>query len=228
MTITGMGGLTIITDPVFRMLGQRSASRTYGIEQLPRPGLVLISHRHLDHWDTWTMRRLLKDVPLVVRPGRIADDARRLGYTHVQELGPWEETEAAGLAITAVPAVHPGSEVGFVFRGEGAVYFAGDTGFDSGIFAAIGQRFDLDVALLPIGALRFLGWSGQMDLRQAVSALRLLCPKTVVGIHWGCLRPFPPFVEMPGTPQELASLLAKEQMSVATRGMAPLDVAEIQ
>lgn len=227
MTITEMGGLTIVTDPVFRMLGLRVAPRAYTIEQLPQPDLILVSHRHLDHWDTWTMRRLPKETPLIVRPRRIADDARGLGYTDVRELHPWEETQVKGLAVTAVPAVHWGTEVGFVLQGERTIYFAGDTSFDHDTFAAIGQRFALDVALLPIGGLGFFGRSGHIDPPQAVEALKLLHPRVVIGTHWGCAPRLPPLVDMPGTPQELARLLAGAQVSVAVRGMAPLETVEV-
>ena len=110
MTIIEMNGLVIITDPVFRLLGLlRAAPRAYTLEQLPTPDMILVSHRHFDHWDPWTMRRLPRDTPLVVRPRRIADDARRLGYAGVRELHPWEETEVKGVTVTAV------ANTGYVF-----------------------------------------------------------------------------------------------------------------
>lgn len=228
MTIIEMNGLVIITDPVFRLLGLfRAAPRAYTIEHLPRPDLILVSHRHFDHWDPWTMRRLPRDTPLVVRPRRIAEDARRLGYAGVRELHPWEEARVQGVTVTAVPAVHPGSEVGFVVQGEKTVYFGGDTSFDRQAFTAIGQRFDLDVALLPIGGLRMLGAAGQIDPPQAVEALKLLGPEVVVGIHWGCMPSLPPLIQMDGTPEQLARELAETQVGVDVRGMAPLETVEV-
>jgi len=228
MTIIEMNGFTIVTDPIFRILGFLQAMpREYTIEQLPKPNLILISHRHIDHWDPWTMRRLPKEIPLIVRPERIADDAQRLGYTCVQELHPWEKTQVEDVTITAVPAVHPDCEVGFVLQGEKTIYFAGDTSFDHEIFASIGQRFDLDIVLLPIGGLRMFGRARQIDPVQAVKAIKLLRPKTVVGIHWGGLPHWLPFIEMPGTPQELTRLLAEAQMDVAVHGMAPLETVRV-
>jgi L-ascorbate metabolism protein UlaG (beta-lactamase superfamily) len=228
MAIIEMGGLTVVTDPVFRFLGLLGAGPpAYTIDQLPKPDLVLISHRHFDHWDPWTMRRLRKDVPLVVRPRRIARDARRLGYTDVCELPPWEETRVAGISVTATPAVHPGSEVGFVLQGEKTVYFGGDTSFSREDFAEIGKRFELDAALLPIGGLRMLGRSGQLSPAQAVEALKLLRPRTVIGIHWAGAPALPPLIDMPGTPQELARRVMEAQVNVAVRGMSPLETVEV-
>lgn len=228
MTIIEMNGFTIVTDPVFRILGfLQTVPREYTIEQLPKPNLILISHQHIDHWDPWTMRRLPKEIPLIVRPERIADDAQRLGYTCVQELHPWEKAQVEDATITAVPAVHPGSEVGFVLQGDKTVYFAGDTSLDHEIFTSIGQRFDLDIVLLPIGGLRLFGKSKQIDPPQAVEAIKLLRPRVVIGTHWGCSPHLPPIIEMPGTPQELTRLLAEAQMDVAVRGMAPLETVRV-
>ncbi len=227
MTIIEMNGLTIITDPVFRLLGLPATPREYTIEQLPKPDLILVSHRHVDHWDRWTMRRLPKDIPLIVRPQRIADDARRWGYTQVQELDSWSKTQVGEVTITAVPAKHQGTEVGFVLQGEKTVYFAGDTSFHDDIFTAIGQQFELDVVLLPIGGLHFFGFSAHIDPPQAVEALKLLHPQVVIGMHWGCSPSLPPITGMPGTPQELARLLAEDRVDVAVRGMAPLETVEV-
>jgi L-ascorbate metabolism protein UlaG (beta-lactamase superfamily) len=228
MTIIEMNGLTIVTDPIFRFMGLlRAAPREYRFAQLPKPDLILISHRHVDHWDLWTMRRLPKQTPLIVRPEDIANDARQLGYSNVRELHPWQKTRVRAVTVTAVPALHPGDEVGFVVQGEKTVYFGGDTSFDGEIFASIGERFELDVALLPIGGLRILGRSEQIDPPQAVEALKLLRPRVVIGVHWGCVPRLPPIVDMPGTPQELARLLDEAQAEVEVRGMAPLEVVEI-
>jgi len=227
MTIIEMKGLTIVTDPVFKMLGFPAAPREYTIEQLPRPDLILISHRHVDHWDRWTMRRLPKDIPLIVRPRRIADDARRWGYTQVQELAPWKETRFGEVSITAVPAKHTGTEVGFVLQGAKTIYFAGDTSFDREIFTSIAQRFALDVALLPIGGLHLFPAPARLDPPQAVEALKLLRPDVVIGTHWGCAPSLPPITAMPGTPRELARLLTEAGVDVAVRGMAPLEPVTI-
>lgn len=236
MTVIEMDDLTIVTDPVFRVLGFRLAPREYTLERLPKPDLILVSHRHVDHWDRWAMSQLPdKEIPLIVRPrpdkkipfimrsGDIAADARRLGYTDVRELPPWQKTEVKSLTITAVPAKHPGTEVGFVIQGEKTIYFAGDTALDHGILTRIGQRFDLDVVLLPIGGLRILGWRRPIDPGRAVEALKLLHPKVVVGIHWGGL----PRWLLPGTPEKLVKEVTQARIDVEVRGMAPLEAVEV-
>jgi L-ascorbate metabolism protein UlaG (beta-lactamase superfamily) len=227
MCLIEMNGLRILTDPVFRMLGWRQPPADYTVDRLPPLDLILVSHRHLDHWDRWAMSHLKRDIPLLVRPRRIAADARRLGFTQVQELSPWEQAEVRGLRVTATPALHMGGEVGFVLQGEWTVYFAGDTSFDVEIFTVIAERFAPDVVILPIGGLAFFGRSQQIDPPQAVEALRLLRSQVIVGTHWGCVPNWPPLVEMSGTPQALAELLAQTGLPTQVRGMHPLDTVEI-
>jgi len=60
-----------------------------------------------------------------------------------------------------------------------------------------------------------------------VASLKLLRPRVVVGTHWGCSPSLPPITDMPGTPQELARLLAEAQVDVAVRGMTPLETVEV-
>ena len=64
MTIIETGGLTIVTDPVFHMLGISQAPRSYTRARMPRPDLVFISHTHLDHFDPSLLRQLPPDTPV--------------------------------------------------------------------------------------------------------------------------------------------------------------------
>jgi L-ascorbate metabolism protein UlaG (beta-lactamase superfamily) len=152
----------LFTDPLF----ERSF---YGLRRAKEAGvhdadvddvdLVLISHAHRDHLSPTSLRRVLKDVPIVVPPrcGRLV---ARLGFLAIKELAPGDSVRHGDVEITAVPVRHSGASglggaargaCGYVIRAQGTcLYFAGDTGYFSG-FAEIGRRFRPDVALLPIG-----------------------------------------------------------------------------
>jgi L-ascorbate metabolism protein UlaG (beta-lactamase superfamily) len=154
----------LFTDPLF----ERSF---YGLRRAKEAGvhdadihdvdLVLISHAHRDHLSRPSLRRVLKDVPIVVPP-RCGPVVARLGFLAIDELVPGATVQHGDVEITAVPVRHSGGRglggagnhigaCGYVIRAQGTcVYFAGDTGYFSG-FAEIGRRFQPDVALLPIG-----------------------------------------------------------------------------
>jgi L-ascorbate metabolism protein UlaG (beta-lactamase superfamily) len=152
----------LFTDPLF----ERSF---YGLRRAKEAGvhaadvddvdLVLVSHAHRDHLSPPSLRRILKDVPIVVPP-RCGPLVARLGFLSIDELAPGATITRGEVEITAVPVRHSGSTgmggghrgaCGYVLRAQGTCfYFAGDTGYFSG-FAEIGRRFHPDVAILPIG-----------------------------------------------------------------------------
>lgn len=201
-TLIELDGVRILTDPVLRrfLKGLRRA-----VEVTPVPAdllplhLIAISHAHYDHLDRPSLKLLPSDIPLLLPPGH-SRIARRLGFHLVGELRSGDHVRIGPVEVVAVPARHlrgrsplnpRGTPHGFIFRGRQAtIYFAGDTGFFSGL-RTIGTRFRPDVALLPIGGYRplFKRWLRMhLSPAEAVEAIPLLGAKVVIPIHWGTFR----------------------------------------
>lgn len=100
-------------------------------------------------------------------------------------------------SVKVFPALHSSSTEDGTYLGQAAsfvlsvdsrnIYHAGDTAL-FGDMALIGEEFDLDVALLPIGGHYTMG------IDDAVRAVKLLTPWTVVPMHYGtfeCIRADP-------------------------------------
>jgi L-ascorbate metabolism protein UlaG (beta-lactamase superfamily) len=152
----------LFTDPLFErsFYGLRRA-REAGVHpaDVDDVDLVVVSHAHRDHLSPPSLRRVLKDVPIVVPP-RCGPLVARLGFLDIEELAPGASVTHGDVEIIAVPVRHSGAgslggvrrgACGYVIRAQGSCfYFAGDTGYFSG-FAEIGRRFHPDVAILPIG-----------------------------------------------------------------------------
>ncbi len=190
-----LGGVRLLTDPVLRSrvgpLRRRGAAPPAAVGE--RLDAVLISHLHRDHVDLPSLRRIGREVPLLVPPGAGEFFARR-GFPAVTELAPGESTRVGEVAVTAVEADHEGARrgaadaeaIGFLLEAERRVYFAGDTDLFDGMAGLAG---DLDLALLPIW-----GWGpslgpGHLDPERAARAAALLSPRVAVPIHWGTLYP---------------------------------------
>ncbi len=196
-------GKYFLTDPVFSdrigMLVKRKSPVGMALSDLPPLTAILISHAHYDHYDISTLKKLDADVPIIV-PRHIKGLARSIKERDFQELDYWKVWEKDDVKITSVPAHHHGGRLmidsfyrscnGYVIERNGiAVYFAGDTArFNP--FEEIGSRFDLDLALLPIGAYSpalIMLWSHLRPL-DAMNAFKALDADYMIPMHWGTFK----------------------------------------
>jgi L-ascorbate metabolism protein UlaG (beta-lactamase superfamily) len=190
-------GSRVMTDPILRNRVGPLVRHGPSPTDATTAGLdaVLISHLHRDHADLGSLRRLDREVQLLVSPGSRGFFERR-GFRSVTELAPGESRRVGKLTVTAVEARHDGGRrrnaretqpIGFLVRGRRRVYFAGDTDFFEGM-----RDLDpaLDLALLPVW-----GWgpnlgAGHLDPTAAARAAAAISPRLAVPIHWGTLYPF--------------------------------------
>ena len=227
MTIIETNGLTIITDPVFRMLGIHQAPKSYTTERMPRPDLVFISHTHIDHFAPSVLKRLDPSTP-VWMPADKVHKASRLGLVKLRGVREWETEEFRGVQLTAVPAMHTGGELGLVVEGDRTVYFAGDTALDRELFRTIGGRWKLDAVLLPIGALHSMGVPFRhIGPRKAPQALRLLGePRMVVPTHYSGMT-LGPLMYFGGTPRKLSEAIHKAELGTIVGTSRPLEAVDL-
>lgn len=199
-----IGGKKILTDPVW-------AKRIFFIKRQQAPGLplsevlpidlVLISHAHFDHFDVPTLKKINRNA-IIICAKNIARLLRAIGFKQVYDLDWWQAIDILGFKITAVPAKHFGGRWQFWDRLLGycgyvvstvkeQIYFAGDTAY-ADFFKTMKEVFNIDVALLPIGAYEGPGTVDfrhiHMDPQQALVAFMELKPRYMIPIHFGTYR----------------------------------------
>ena len=167
-----IGGLNVLTDPMWserasplRFVGpKRWVPPGIPIDQLPPIDVVLLSHDHYDHLDSWSVRQIVTRHPEArwLAPLRLGRFLRRHGADAVTEMDWWEELTTHETRFACVPAQHHSARglrdrrrslgCGWVITCDAhRVYFAGDTAFFQG-FSEIGARYGpFDAALMPIG-----------------------------------------------------------------------------
>ncbi|MCL2011625.1 MAG: MBL fold metallo-hydrolase [Cystobacterineae bacterium] len=202
-------GLNLLTDPVWSSrvgpaswLGtQRQRPPGIRFEDLPPIELILLSHDHYDHLDLPTLRRLVEAFPnltIITGLGNGTFLQQNGICAKVIELDWWQSTTLGSLTIWATPAAHWSGRnpfflnrtlwVGFVVQGpEGALYYAGDTGWGPH-FAQIYERFGpMHLALLPIGAYKPEWFMGAQHIgpKEALEASAVLKASHSVGLHFG-------------------------------------------
>jgi L-ascorbate metabolism protein UlaG (beta-lactamase superfamily) len=227
MTIMETMDLTLITDPVFRILGVHQAPRSYTLERMPRPDFVFISHTHVDHFAPSVLGQLPPDTP-VWMPASKVQKAARLGLKALRGVREWETHEFKGIRLTTVPARHTGGEVGLVVEADRTVYFAGDTSLDRELFRTIGHRWELSAVLLPIGDLHTLGLPFRhISPRKAPQAIRLLGePPVVVPTHYSGMT-LGPLMYFRGTPRRLSQAIHEAELGTLVGTSRPLETVEL-
>jgi L-ascorbate metabolism protein UlaG (beta-lactamase superfamily) len=197
-----IGGLTILTDPVWSSgipgVPRRLTPVGVGWRELPHVDAVLISHNHYDHLDAPTIRRLPRDTPVFV-PAALRRWFTRRGFIDVTELDWWESASLVGVTFSFVPAHHWSRRTltdtcrslwgGWVVSAEdgASIYFAGDTGYGERFGEIAARHPGIDLALLPIGAYdpQWFMQPVHMNPEEAVQACVDVGAPRMASMHWG-------------------------------------------
>jgi L-ascorbate metabolism protein UlaG (beta-lactamase superfamily) len=198
------GGRTILLDPFLSDAGTLPAfnntpnPRPNPLVPLPIPAAevlagtdaTLLTHLHVDHWDTVGRDMLPKDATVFVQP----PDASRVsqaGFTAVRTIDAdisWE-----GIAIARTVARHGSGDVGqrmgavsgYVLKQPGSptLYIAGDTIWCPEVAAAI-RTHRPDIIVVNAGEARFLeGGPIIMGVDDVVEVCRSAPQATVLAVH---------------------------------------------
>lgn len=164
---------------------------------LPEIDFVLVTHAHFDHLDRRTLRKVAAQQPIVVPLG-VGNLVHDLGFNIVHEMDHYQKLELGPLSVSMTPCHHWGARMlhdqhrgfgGFVIEFDGrSVFHCGDSAYFDG-FREIGSRYEIEVALLPIGAYDApSGREVHMNPEEAVRAFQELRAKTLVPMHYGTFR----------------------------------------
>ena len=233
------GGATILTDPWFSQKGGFPAyywGEPLGVAlgELPRLAGVVSSHGHYDHYDVEAFSAYPdKAVPFAVKRGT-EEEARRVGFTNVVPLDPWETADLGPVRVTAAPAKHGVPENTYVLEAGGfTVFFGGDTLLIPEL-REVARRFPrIDLALLAINGLRIrpmLNRQVVMNAREAAELAEILRPRFAVPIHYrftGGPVGDRVLLKYDGTPEEFEREAARRAPGTNARVLAPGEPFEI-
>jgi len=202
-----LGNTTIITDPLFSknagplIFGpKRYVDPAINLKELPEVNLFLLTHNHYDHLDYKTIKNFPYKKAKVLTPLKLGKYFTRNGFSEVQEMDWYDQTEVNDLKITLMPAVHWSKRTltdtnktlwgSFLIEYKNKkIFFACDTGYGN-IYKDLGNRYGpIDLTFINIGAYDFRPMFEKSiyhtNPEEALKIGQDLKSKKVLGIHWG-------------------------------------------
>lgn len=142
-------GVTILMDPIFwdphyegtvAMCPQREVNP----ERLPQYDVIVVSHRHLDHFDVRTLASLNRRCTVLIpdRDPLMANAMKRLGFERCQPLGDMQSIVFGNSTLTTTPSKAHVREFGLIVRDSKAtIWNQVDTYIDSTTAYSIAEGF---------------------------------------------------------------------------------------
>jgi Beta-lactamase superfamily domain len=142
-------GVTILMDPVFFDPNYEGTNvmcpqREVGLTQLPHYDVIVVSHRHLDHFDVRTLASLDRHSIVVIPDGDpLLDDAiRRLGFEQRIRLCDRQTFAFGGATLITTPSNANVREFGLVVRDSTAtIWNQVDTQIDGTIACGVAEDY---------------------------------------------------------------------------------------
>jgi len=193
----------LLVDPIFSGLfwfDDFSPIRS-GLERMPAPDHVLLTHGHYDHLDVRSLRSLDPATHVITPLGyeEILEDA---GMAHHTQLDWYQGFRDRGLEVLLLPCHHwtmrnpftgPNRNLwgSYLIRGASGrtVFLSGDAAwFDR--YEEIGREFDVDLAVFNLGAYepRWFMAQSHINPEETVKAFRAPRARRLLVVHWGAFR----------------------------------------
>ena len=203
-----LGDTTIITDPVFSknagplIFGpDRFTEPALNLDEIPKTGLLLLTHNHYDHQDMGTIRKYPFKDTKVLTPLNLGKYFTKNKFKDVNEMDWYEEIQVNDdLKVTLLPAVHWSKRSltdmnktlwgNFLIEYKGKkILFACDTGYGN-IYKELGEKYGpIDLTMINIGAYDFKPMFDKSIYHttpeEALNVAQDLKSKKVMGTHWG-------------------------------------------
>lgn len=207
-----LGEQWVLTDPVFadvvglNILGLRIGPRrilppALTLDEIPRPDIILVSHAHMDHMDSWTLERITEKWPNqidLLTAVNTLDVVGDLAWKSANEIDWGETTTFADVTVRALQVNHNGwrfpgercrslgyrttgrSYNGYEIEFQGArIVFGGDTAYTE---AFRNVRPGIDLAIMPIGS--YEGYTHQhCNPEEAIAMTLMMSARAIMPVH---------------------------------------------
>ncbi len=206
-----LGGITIITDPVFSKNAgplffgpKRFTEPALKLNEIPRTDIFLLTHNHYDHQDMKTIMRFPYKESKVLLPLGLKKYFKINRFKDVNEMDWYDQIRInQNLNITFLPSVHWSKRSltdtnktlwgSYLIEYKGKkILFSCDTGVGK-IYKELGDKYGpINLTFINIGAYNFYPMASIKDSsayhtnpEEALGLAKDLKSKKVIGMHWG-------------------------------------------
>lgn len=149
--------VTILFDPLLHDPNQAGClevhpRRRLDMGQLPRVDVVVVSHRHIDHFDVASLALLSREAEVLCpKDELVVGTLRKLGFRRVIPLDPWTSIRYGDTRIVTTPSLNNVPELGFVICRKGmSVWNQVDSHVDRACIDRVRQVFgNIEAAIVP-------------------------------------------------------------------------------
>ena len=119
----------ILMDPVFfdshaEDIEDVYPKREVDLKNIPDFDLLIISHRHLDHFDLRSLACLPKNVDVLIPQDKLIEDClRQLGYSQVYQLNDFDEVNLGATKLLTTRSENRVPELGFVLADNSGTFW---------------------------------------------------------------------------------------------------------
>lgn len=192
-------GKRILVDPVFeqKLFGLFPRKQQIGIspENLGQIDAVLITHIHSDHLDTNAFKYFSLSTPVII-PKNTEGFVKKFIYQKLETISDKERISLDDIIISASKSKHRSGRflsirnaqtLNYVIEANNqCLFLGGDSGYGSH-YKEIGEKFNIDIALIPIGhtGLHLNTKRNFLTPKDAALAIQDLNCKKFIPISWG-------------------------------------------
>jgi UDP-MurNAc hydroxylase len=142
----------VLWDPFCEGLNESCPKRKVIHEKLPEFDFLVISHKHLDHFDVRSLAYLSKKVDVLIPKDKLIEDClRKLGYSRIYPLSDFSKVRVGSTTMMTTRSDIPVPEFGMIFADETGVFWnAVDTLFSPQTIQMVRSAYEsIDFLLTP-------------------------------------------------------------------------------
>jgi hypothetical protein len=114
----------VLWDPFYGKTNEVCPKREVIHERIPEFDFLVISHKHVDHFDIRSLAYLPKTVDVLIPRDKLIENyLRQLGYSHIYPLKDFSEVKMGSTTLLTTRSENPVPEYGMVFADDTGVFW---------------------------------------------------------------------------------------------------------